>query len=191
MARRRDRIVAIILTVLFFVTSFGLSFVVIWQLYKDNKEAKTVNDGTVNSQSTKPTPAQQTPAKTGNDKLEGTQLQNFTPVSTVNDLQVIDTQPGTGDEVKAHDTVTVDYTGAVAATGTIFQSSLDMGQAVTLSLDGVIKGWSEGMVGMKVGGVRRLLIPAAQAYGANPPSGIPVNANLVFDITLKSIGAGQ
>jgi len=86
--------------------------------------------------------------------------------------------------------VTVDYTGAVAATGVIFQSSIDSGQPVTFSLDQVIDGWKEGMVGMKIGGKRRLIIPADKAYGANPPqnSGIPANAPLVFDVTLYSIG---
>ncbi|MEO7364417.1 MAG: FKBP-type peptidyl-prolyl cis-trans isomerase, partial [Candidatus Saccharimonadales bacterium] len=96
---------------------------------------------------------------------------------------------GTGAEVKTGDSVTVDYTGAVAATGIIFQSSLDSGQPASFPLANVIKGWQEGVPGMKVGGTRRLLIPAALAYGPNPPggSGIPANADLVFDITLRSI----
>ena len=82
------------------------------------------------------------------------------------------------------------WTGAVAATGAIFQSSLDTGEPVSFGLDQVITGWRDGLVGMKVGGTRRLLIPADQAYGANPPSGsgIPANAALVFDVTLHKIG---
>lgn len=125
-----------------------------------------------------------------NGKLEGTKLADFTPVSSVDSLQITDTKAGTGTEVKAGDTVTVDYTGAVAATGVIFQSSLDSGQPVSFSLSGVIKGWTDGIPGMKIGGTRRLLIPADQAYGASPPSGsgIPANAPLVFDVTLHSIG---
>lgn len=122
--------------------------------------------------------------------LAGTQLANFTPVSTVDELQTTDTTEGTGEEVKAGDTVTVDYTGAVAATGIIFQSSKDSGQPVSFGLNQVIEGWKEGIPGMKVGGTRRLLIPADKAYGANPPSGsgIPANAALVFDVTLHKIG---
>lgn len=122
--------------------------------------------------------------------MQGTQLENFEPTTEIAELQRLDTTEGTGDEVQSGATVTVDYTGAVAATGTIFQSSLDSGQPVTFPLDGVISGWTEGVPGMKVGGTRRLLIPAEQAYGANPPagSGIPANADLVFDITLHSIG---
>jgi FKBP-type peptidyl-prolyl cis-trans isomerase len=91
--------------------------------------------------------------------------------------------------VKASDTITVDYTGAVAATGIIFQSSLDSGQQATFALKQVIPGWTQGIPGMKVGGTRRLLIPANLAYGANPPSGsgIPANAALVFDVTVHKI----
>ena len=121
--------------------------------------------------------------------LQGTKLANFEPVSDVTTLQKIDTVAGTGEEVKPGDTVTVDYTGAVAATGIIFQSSLDSGQPVSFGLNQVIKGWTDGVPGMKVGGTRRLIIPADQAYGANPPAGIPVNAPLVFDITLHKIGS--
>jgi FKBP-type peptidyl-prolyl cis-trans isomerase len=185
MARTRDRVVALTLAVLFFVFSFGLSFVVVWQLYKDNKGAKNVNQ-TSNSGGTTNTP------KTDNSgtKLEGAMLANFTPVDHIDSLQTVDTTPGNGAVVKASDTVTVDYTGAVAATGVVFQSSLDTGQPVTFSLSGVIAGWTEGIPGMLVGGTRRLLIPAAKAYGANPPQGsnIPANADLVFDVTVHSVG---
>lgn len=117
-------------------------------------------------------------------------LSNFTPVAKVSTLEKIDTVVGTGAEVKAGDTVSVHYTGAVAATGAIFQSSKDFGtEPVTFPLSGVIKGWTDGIPGMKIGGTRRLVIPAAQAYGANPPanSGIPANADLVFDVELVAI----
>ena len=129
----------------------------------------------------------QTPKTT----LAGTQLQGFTPVSSVSSLKITDTKVGTGTVAKAGDTVTVDYTGAVASTGIIFQSTKDSGQPASLSLSNVIKGWQLGIPGMKVGGTRQLLIPAAEAYGANPPSGsgIPANAPLVFDITLDKVGS--
>lgn len=124
------------------------------------------------------------------NKLQGTKLANFTPMASISQLQEVDTTPGTGQAVNAGDTVTVDYTGAVAATGIIFQSSKDTGQPVSFPLSQVIAGWSQGIPGMKVGGTRRLLIPAGLAYGASPPqsSGIPANADLVFDVTLHKIG---
>jgi FKBP-type peptidyl-prolyl cis-trans isomerase len=140
-------------------------------------------------QSNKQADTSQTSNKEGR-QLQGTKLNDFTPVADVTELQKTDLKVGTGDEVKPGDTVTVDYTGAVAATGIIFQSSLDSGQPVSFGLNQVIKGWTDGVPGMKVGGTRRLLIPAEMAYGANPPagSGIPANAPLVFDITLHKVG---
>ncbi len=194
MARVRERVFALSLAVLFFAFSFALSFFVIWQLYSGHKEAKNVNQQTSSSQdaakNTTNTPEDTNVDQKPAQQLQGTKLQNFTPVSKVDQLKAEDTTPGTGAEVQAGDTVTVDYTGAVAATGVIFQSSLDTGKPVSFGLNGVIKGWTDGVPGMKEGGTRRLYIPADQAYGANPPSGsgIPVNADLVFDITLHKVG---
>jgi peptidylprolyl isomerase len=117
------------------------------------------------------------------------QLEDFTPLENVDSLTKIDIKEGTGDEVRPGATITAHYTGAVAATGTVFQSSKDFGRPISFGLSQVIKGWTDGVPGMKVGGIRRLLIPADQAYGASPPpgSGIPANAALVFDIELVSI----
>jgi FKBP-type peptidyl-prolyl cis-trans isomerase len=118
--------------------------------------------------------------------LTGKPLANFTPVDKVNSLQKIDQKIGTGSEVKADSTVTVVYTGAVASNGIVFESTADTGRPATFKLDQVIKGWQEGLLGMRVGGERRLLIPSDLAYGPNPPPGskIPPNADLVFDITV-------
>ncbi len=174
MVRRRDRIIALVIAIAFFATSFGVSFMVIWQLYNDNKEAKTVNQDT--STSDQPT-----------KKLEGTKLAGFTPMTTVDKLQKIDLQVGTGKEVKPGATILAHYTGALASDGTIFQSSYDRGQPVSFSLNGVIKGWTDGIPGMKEGGKRRLIIPADQAYGSQAKDGIPANSALVFDVTLVSV----
>ena len=120
--------------------------------------------------------------------MQGTKLADFTPVDKVDALQSTDIKVGDGEEVKPGATVTAHYTGALAKDGTIFQSSKDMGQPVEFSLSGVIPGWTEGVPGMKVGGTRRLLIPAAKAYGDQSPSeDIPANADLVFDIELTAV----
>jgi FKBP-type peptidyl-prolyl cis-trans isomerase len=166
-----------VIAVTFFVSTVGVSAAIIWQITQEGEDntATTVDtDTTTNDQ----------------NKLEGKPMDDFTPVATVTELQATDLEAGTGEEVKPDDTVTVDYTGAVAATGTVFQSSLDFGQPVSFKLDEVITGWKEGMVGMKVNGKRRLLIPAEKAYGSTPPqgSGIPADAALVFDVTLHKIG---
>ena len=186
MAKLSQRVAAVVLALVFLVTSLGFSGLVIWQIHQENQQKDKITDVTdkINSEST----TESTTPKEGS--LEGTQLTDFTPVEKIATLEKIDTVVGDGDEVKAGDTVTAHYTGAVAATGKIFQSSLDGGQPIPFSLASVIKGWTDGVPGMKVGGKRRLLIPADQAYGATPPggSGIPANADLVFDIELVKIG---
>jgi len=124
-----------------------------------------------------------------NSKLEGTKLANFNPIDSVAELQIIDIADGSGDVVPEGATITAHYTGAICKDGTIFQSSHDFGEAITFPLSGVIQGWTKGVPGMKVGGTRRLVIPAAMAYGAQSPSAnIPPNSDLVFDIELVSIG---
>lgn len=127
---------------------------------------------------------------TDQNPLEGTLLQNFNPISNVEELQIIDSVVGTGDEVLAGATITAHYTGALAKDGTIFQSSHDFGDPVTFGLDQVIAGWTQGVPGMKVGGVRRLIIPSVMAYGsARAAANIPPNSDLVFDIELVAIAA--
>lgn len=121
-------------------------------------------------------------------QLEGTTLTGFEPVQEVKELEILDTVEGTGEEVTADATVTAHYTGALCANGVIFQSSHDMGQPATFPLSHVIKGWQVGVPGMKVGGTRRLIIPAEMAYGASSPApNIPANSDLVFDIELVAI----
>ena len=121
-------------------------------------------------------------------QLEGTPLTGFEPVDKVEKLEILDTVVGEGDEVQPGATITAHYTGALCKNGVIFQSSHDMGRPITFPLNGVIQGWQDGVPGMKVGGTRRLLIPAAQAYGsASPSPSIPANSDLVFDIELVEI----
>lgn len=123
------------------------------------------------------------------DRLEGTKLAQFEPIATVSELQIIDTVVGTGDEVQPGATITAHYTGALAVDGTIFQSSHDFGEPVTFGLDQVIKGLTDGVPGMRVGGTRRLIIPSEKAYGSvRAAANIPPNSNLVFDIELVAIG---
>ena len=120
--------------------------------------------------------------------LEGTKLEGFEPRGKVEQLEVIDTVVGTGDEVPVGATITAHYTGALVSDGTIFQSSHDFGRPISFGLNQVIKGWTDGVPGMKVGGTRRLIIPAEQAYGASSPApNIPENSDLVFDIELVEI----
>lgn len=105
------------------------------------------------------------------------------------DLVVTDEVVGTGDEVTAGATVTAHYVGVSASTGSQFDASWDRGAPISFPLDGVIRGWSEGLLGMRVGGRRTLVIPGAMAYGANPPpgAGIAPNETLVFTVDLVDV----
>jgi FKBP-type peptidyl-prolyl cis-trans isomerase len=136
---------------------------------------------------THPPADQQNANQPTTSKLAGKPMQNYTPVAKVDSLQKIDQNAGNGAEAKAGSTVTVAYTGAIASTGIVFESSADTGQPASFPLSGVIKGWQEGIPGMKVGGTRRLLIPAAMAYGATGNAKIPPNSDLVFDVTLLAV----
>lgn len=121
-------------------------------------------------------------------KLEGAQLAGFTPVKQISYVTCQDLKVGNGATASATSTVTAQYTGALTSSGKIFQSSLDTGQPFTAAINnGVIQGWTAGLPGMKVGGTRRLFIPAQYAYGDQALAGIPANSDLVFDITLLAV----
>ena len=98
-------------------------------------------------------------------------------------LEIWDSKEGEGDAVKPGATVTVHYTGWLTS-GKQFDSSVG-GKPITFPLNRVIKGWQDGIPGMKPGGVRRLKIPANLGYGAaGAGADIPPNATLVFEVEL-------
>jgi FKBP-type peptidyl-prolyl cis-trans isomerase len=111
-------------------------------------------------------------------------------VKTPSGLQYWDIRAGTGEEAKEGSHVRVHYTGWLT-TGKKFDSSVDAHQPFdfTIGNSEVIKGWDEGVTGMKVGGKRQLRIPPDLAYGANgtPGGPIPANATLIFDVQLLAV----
>ncbi len=107
--------------------------------------------------------------------------------TTASGLQYIDERIGDGPSPAAITSkVTVHYNGFLAD-GTKFDSSYDRGQPFTAALQHVIKGWQEGVLTMRVGGKRRLIIPAELAYGTHGAGKIPSNATLVFDVELLAV----
>jgi len=104
------------------------------------------------------------------------------------DFKVEDTLVGQGPEVKSGDTVVMHYTGTLTD-GTKFDSSVDRGTPfeTQIGVGRVIKGWDEGVPGMKVGGKRKLTIPADMGYGAQGAGSIPPNSTLIFDVELLEI----
>jgi FKBP-type peptidyl-prolyl cis-trans isomerase len=106
-------------------------------------------------------------------------------------LEVQEMKPGTGAEAKSGQKVHVHYTGWLT-NGKKFDSSVDRGQpfSFTLGAGQVIKGWDQGVAGMKVGGKRKLTIPPELAYGSKGVGGglIPPNSTLVFEVELLKVG---
>jgi len=112
------------------------------------------------------------------------------PVTTSDGLKYWDIKEGTGPTATAGQRVKVHYTGWLT-NGKKFDSSVDRGKPFefVLGQGNVIKGWDEGVAGMKVGGKRQLQIPPDLGYGARGAGGvIPPNATLVFDVELLGVG---
>jgi len=147
-----------------------------------------------------PTAGQTAGSASGSAASQGAGGTTPTPSSNIGanmtELQKIDVKQGTGAEATPGKNVAVHYTGwlydaaAPDHHGKKFDSSLDRGQPFTFPLGGgrVIRGWDEGVAGMKVGGKRTLVIPPEMGYGARGAGGvIPPNATLVFDVELLDV----
>lgn len=110
-------------------------------------------------------------------------------ITTESGLQYLDKEIGEGAEVKSGDTVSVHYTGWLDD-GKIFDTSKQPGRGTfsfNVGAGMVIKGWDEGLVGMKIGGIRELTIPANLGYGSRGVGSIPANSTLHFDVELLKI----
>lgn len=178
------------------VTSFILAFIIfgsavasaIFVVQAMRKEQE--NDEAVASQLDEQTNQQTTEEKqpVNENALKGKPLSNFVPsTERLSEVKIDDLTVGTGAEItSAEQSVTAHYTGAKVLDGIVFESSKDTGRTFTSELNGLIKGWQTGMIGMKVGGIRRLTIPAALAYGDDESSGRPTG-DLVFDIELVGL----
>jgi len=185
--RRRRRIWS---SVLVAVVVIGLAGIIFWQYQRitDLQQAQLAQQqaqkATATASHTTPTPsagpATPPPITTGG-----------TPTTLSGGLEYLDIKVGTGTAAQTGSTVSVQYTGWLASNGQKFDSSYDHGgQPFTLTLGQhqVIPGWEEGLVGMKPGGTRRILIPPALGYGAQGSgSTIPPNSTLIFDVTMVSV----
>ena len=112
-----------------------------------------------------------------------------TEVTTASGLKYVDQVVGTGASPQPGKTVTVHYTGTLE-NGTKFDSSVDKGKPYSFVIGQgvVIKGWDEGLMSMKVGGKRKLIVPSKLGYGtAGRPPSIPPNSTLLFDVELLDV----
>jgi len=109
-------------------------------------------------------------------------------VTTDSGLKYVDQKEGSGETAKAGDMVQVHYTGWLKD-GTKFDSSRDRNRPIEFQLGAgiVIKGWDEGVAGMKVGGKRKLIIPAELGYGSRGKGRIPPNSELTFEVELLNV----
>lgn len=162
----RAFIITIVLT--FIVSSLSVSVLVIWDLTRDKTDT----------------------AQNTDDIQKQLELQKQQESQKGAKVEKTDIKVGDGAEAVAGKKVTVHYTGTLKSDGSKFDSSHDRGEpfTFTLGVEEVIKGWDQGVVGMKVGGKRKLVIPAALAYGESSPSpDIPPNSDLVFEVELLKV----
>ncbi len=109
-------------------------------------------------------------------------------ISTITQMKVEELVVGTGKEVKKGDSIVIHYKGTLLD-GSTFDSSYTRGQPfeTQIGVGQVIKGWDEGVVGMKVGGKRRLTIPPLLGYGDRAIGPIPANSTLIFEVELIDV----
>ena len=174
MARKRDRAFALSLAILFFITAFGFTFYAIWQ----STHSSSPNSNTSNQNNCSSTPSE-------------TALAAPAPytATAATSLQVTDLTVGSGAAAKNGNCLTVQYYGTLASDGTLFDEDFTKATGIELQLGAgrVIKGWDQGLVGMKVGGMRRLVIPPSLGYGNTAQGTIPANSTLVFVVKLLNI----
>ena len=144
--------------------------------------------GPFSSSSAPPSKAVNETSLQTNDQNQNTQT--TMPETNTDQLQITDEIVGTGAVAEAGDKITVQYVGSLT-NGTVFDASAKHGtQGFTFTLGShmVIQGWDQGLVGMKEGGKRKLVIPAALAYGSQSPApSIPANSTLVFEVELVKV----
>lgn len=120
------------------------------------------------------------------------QTTNMAPTNNsqtqASNLKIEDIQVGTGKEVVSGDNIVIHYKGTLTD-GTTFDSSYDRGEPfeTQIGVGQVIKGWDEGVVGMKVGGKRKLTIPPEMGYGNRAVGPIPANSTLIFEVELVDV----
>lgn len=176
-----QRVAAFTLALLFLLTTIGTAVYVIWQLRSEDSGIIT-EDTTVTQQ---PEDANGACGSKTYAAVEPRPIPDVKTASTpVAELQTVDVKVGDGQEVQPGDCVAALYYGTLAANGEKFDGNYETGKPIEFSLSGVIEGWTEGIPGMKVGGIRRLVIPADMAYGETAQGSIPANSDLVFEVEI-------
>jgi FKBP-type peptidyl-prolyl cis-trans isomerase len=194
-----QRVVAFFLAGLFLMSTLGATAYVIWQINHD--EGGIVNETADQKAAAEALAKQQSQDQTkantcGQGTFDAVQPRTTPTIvknsGAITELKTVDVKIGSGEEVQAGDCVAALYYGTLASDGKFFDGNYSTGKPIEFSLGGVIAGWSEGIPGMKVGGVRRLLIPSAKGYGAQGSGQtIPPNSDLIFEVEIISTKRGE
>ena len=171
------RTIIIFIVVLFVVTSLGVGVWGFWAAthpqqpessQKPDSQACSINS-VVGQTATKP--------------------EAFKPPVDVTSLAISEIEPGTGQQLKTGDCVIAKYHGTLAADGKEFDGNFEKPLALQFQLGTgqVIPGWDQGLIGMRLGGTRRLVIPSELAYGPQAQGSIPANADLVFVVKVIEV----
>ena len=184
MTRVRDRIFAGFGAVLFLLSASVITVFAVMQGGGDNS---TASDSTNTAQDANQDSTQACADNQAEQVLDVPEV--YKSDGAVTELQKTDLAEGSGPDAKSGDCLVVKYYGTLATSGTKFDEDFTDTTAFAFRLGQgqVIEGWDQGVVGMKAGGMRRLVIPAAQAYGANAQGSIPANSDLVFVVKLLRI----
>ena len=176
----RHRIFAGFGAALFLITASALTIAVVYDMVSNKNNATTTPSTTAANCSIDATVAttETLPAPTV-----------YKPSGAVSALESTDLTVGTGATAKNGSCLQMKYYGTLASDGTMFDQNYTKQTLLQFQLGAgqVIPGWDQGLVGMKVGGTRRLVIPASLAYGAQGSGSVPANATLVFVVKLISI----
>lgn len=179
--RKRDRLFAGFGALLFLITASALTIAIVWS----NISSKNSN----NSNTSQNNSNAQTCGQDAQNEVELPAPAVYQPTEPVTALQTTDLVQGTGAPVKAGDCLVVKYYGTLAKNGQKFDENFttNIGFEFSLGEGEVIQGWDKGLVGMKPGGTRRLVIPSALGYGNQAAGSIPANSDLVFVVKLLRV----
>jgi FKBP-type peptidyl-prolyl cis-trans isomerase len=179
MTRRRDRFFAGFGAMLFLITASAFTILVIVTLLSDK------DTSTTDATKTQPNSCEQTSVS---GEVEAVPEVYKAPTK-VKALESTDIKKGTGAEATQGSCIQVKYYGTLAQNGKVFDENYDKAELLQTPVGAgqLIPGWDQGILGMKEGGIRRLVIPAAQAYGDQESGAIPANSDLVFMVKLVSI----
>lgn len=183
----RQRAFALTIALIFLITTVATSVLVVMAIVNESKQSNTQTETTATGQIAQQEDSCTIGSETDQEVLPVPEI--YKPAGDVTALEKTDLQPGSGEEIKAGDCVIAKYYGTLASNGEKFDENFTepVGLIFSVGTGTVISGWDEGILGMKVGGTRRLVIPSDMAYGANGSGTIPANADLVFVVKVTGV----